>query len=47
MNKLKITYCYCDLCKNSLGRLQIIDESNKDVYLRSGRWLLDKLKKED
>ena len=46
-DKINIKICYCDLCKNSGGRIDIIDDETNTIYLRSGKWLLEKVREEN
>lgn len=41
-----INICYCHLCCNSGGKITYKDEETKQIIIRSGKWLKDKLKQD-
>lgn len=43
---MSLSYCYCEFCKNGDGKLTWVDEETKTVYIRSGKWIKNKLREE-
>jgi len=39
-----LSICYCEYCHKSGGKFQLIDNTNKIIYLRSGEQIAELIK---